>query len=74
MSNAEVQKLMDEARAEVEREDREAAVQELKEWIKKGRWERLRHPVYQRGIWHGMASAAIMFTMLVFLFGPLFFE
>lgn len=67
-------KVIEQAQQEVDEEDRRAAIEELKKHLKKGRWERIRNPVYQRGIWHGLMCACIMLAVLAFLLGPFWLD
>jgi hypothetical protein len=68
---AEVKRLLEDAQNEIDREDRETAVRELKEYLKKGRWNRISNPVFVKGFRQGFIACAIVMTILFFLIQPL---
>lgn len=64
--------MIEKAIEEIDKEDAEKAMEELKKYLRKGRWERVRHPAFQRGLWAGTASTVIFFVMLWLVIGPFF--
>lgn len=73
VDSAEVQKLLDQAKNEIDKEDHDAAVEEMKKYLKQGRWDRLNNPVFQRGFRNGFIAASIVWAIILFLFGPFLF-
>lgn len=72
MANKVTMSLLESARAEIDREDAEAVREEIKKYLKLKRWDRIRHPVFQRGVYYGGAIVALMFLVSIFMFGPIF--
>lgn len=66
------QTLLTRAKKEIDEEDEQVAMEELKKYLKMGRWDRVRHPVFQKGLLQGFITACIMFTVLIFILGPIF--
>lgn len=62
--------LIRQAMEEIEEEDRKKAEEVLKLYLKKGRWERIRNPIFQRGLWRGAIAASIWWVFLYFIIGP----
>lgn len=71
--SAEVQRLLNQAQREIDREDRDAAVEEMKKYLKQGRWGRITNPVFQRGFRNGFIAASIVWAIILFFFGPFLF-
>jgi hypothetical protein len=64
--------LLEEIIEEIDAEDAAAIKEEVKKYIRKGRWQRVTHPVWQRGYWAGTVSTILAVGLFFLLVGPFF--